>query len=159
MKTDLLLTPEDVQEIVALLDGCAYSELDLRTTRFRLRMRREGTGWTQEWSWQDDATPASAAAAPTPGTPATAVVPEGLIAVKAPLPGTFYRSPQPGAPAFVSEGDLVEPDTTVGIIETMKLMNQVSAGCRGRVRSVEVVDGTLVEGQALLVLVEPVDRP
>ena len=58
-----------------------------------------------------------------------------LVAVRAPLPGTFYRAPRPGAAPFVEVGSRVDPDTVVGIVETMKLMNSVSAG----------VDGTVAE--------------
>ncbi len=58
-----------------------------------------------------------------------------LVAVRAPLPGTFYRAPRPGAAPFVEVGSQVSADTVVGIVETMKLMNSVTAG----------VDGTVAE--------------
>jgi acetyl-CoA carboxylase biotin carboxyl carrier protein len=58
-----------------------------------------------------------------------------LVAVRAPLPGTFYRAPRPGVAPFVEVGSQVGPDTVVGIVETMKLMNSVTAG----------VDGTVAE--------------
>jgi acetyl-CoA carboxylase biotin carboxyl carrier protein len=71
--------------------------------------------------------------------------------VAAPLLGTFYRAPRPGAPPFVEVGSLVQEDTVIAIIEVMKLMNTVRAGMRGRVSAILVADGTLVEyGQALL---------
>ena len=73
--------------------------------------------------------------------------------VRAPLLGTFYRAPRPGAPPFVEVGASVEPDTTVGIIEVMKLMNTVRAGARGVVREIRARDGVLVEyGETLLTL-------
>ena len=59
----------------------------------------------------------------------------GLVAVRAPLPGTFYRAPRPGAAPFVEVGSQVGADTVVGIVETMKLMNSVTAD----------VDGTVAE--------------
>ena len=59
----------------------------------------------------------------------------GLVPVRAPLPGTFYRAPRPGAAPFVEVGSRVDRDTVVGIVETMKLMNSVTAG----------VDGTVAE--------------
>jgi acetyl-CoA carboxylase biotin carboxyl carrier protein len=65
--------------------------------------------------------------------------------VKAPLLGTFYRSPKPGAPPFVDVGSTVEEDTVVAIIEVMKLMNTVRAGVRGVVTEVFAIDGALVE--------------
>ena len=58
-----------------------------------------------------------------------------LVAVPAPLPGTFYRAPRPGAAPFVEVGSRVSADTVIGIVETMKLMNSVHAG----------VDGTVAE--------------
>ena len=55
----------------------------------------------------------------------------GLVAVRAPLPGTFYRAPRPGAAPFVEVGSQVDADTVIGIVETMKLMNSVHAGVAG----------------------------
>ena len=69
--------------------------------------------------------------------------------------GTFYRAPKPGAPPFVEPGASVEPDTVVGIIEVMKLMNAVRAGVRGVVREIRARDGALVEFGETLLLVEP----
>jgi acetyl-CoA carboxylase biotin carboxyl carrier protein len=60
----------------------------------------------------------------------------GLVAVRAPLPGTFYRAPRPGAAPFVEVGSRVDPDTVVGIMETMKLMNSVTAGVAGVVAEI-----------------------
>ncbi len=55
----------------------------------------------------------------------------GLVAVRAPLPGTFYRAPRPGAAPFAEVGSRVGADTVIGIVETMKLMNPVHAGVAG----------------------------
>jgi acetyl-CoA carboxylase biotin carboxyl carrier protein len=71
-----------------------------------------------------------------------------------PLLGTFYRAPKPGAPPFVDVGASVEPDTVIGIIEVMKLMNAVRAGTRGVVREIRARDGTLVEYGETLLLVD-----
>jgi acetyl-CoA carboxylase biotin carboxyl carrier protein len=59
-----------------------------------------------------------------------------LVAVRAPLPGTFYRAPRPGAAPFVEVGSRVDRDTVVGIVETMKLMNSVTAGVDGMVAEI-----------------------
>ena len=64
-----------------------------------------------------------------------------LVAVRAPLPGTFYRAPRPGAAPFVEVGSRVDPDTVVGIVETMKLMNSVSAGVAGTVAEICLGNG------------------
>jgi acetyl-CoA carboxylase biotin carboxyl carrier protein len=80
---------------------------------------------------------------------------EGLAAVVAPLPGTFYRAPRPGAPPFVSEGDAVGADTVVAIIETMKLMNSVPAGTPGLVARICLENGEFAPLGATLLLIEP----
>ena len=83
--------------------------------------------------------------------PAGAPEPDGLLrAVRAPLPGTFYRAPMPGAPPFVDVGSRVEPDTVVGIVETMKLMNSVSAGARGTVEQIPLANAQFAERDAVL---------
>jgi acetyl-CoA carboxylase biotin carboxyl carrier protein len=80
------------------------------------------------------AAPVSAAgAAAAAGEPAPA---DGLVDVLAPLLGTFYRAPRPGAAPFVTVGSEVAPDTVVCIIETMKLMNSVTAGVGGTVAEI-----------------------
>jgi len=79
----------------------------------------------------------------------------GLIVVTAPLPGTFYRAPRPGAPPFVEVGDTVGPDTVVAIIETMKLMNSVHAGTPGRVTRINLENGEFAPLGTSLLLIEP----
>jgi acetyl-CoA carboxylase biotin carboxyl carrier protein len=75
--------------------------------------------------------------------------------IKAPLVGTFYRASQPGAPAFVNEGDTVDAGQTVGIVEAMKLMNQVQADVAGKVSKILAEDGAWVEFEQTLMLIEP----
>jgi acetyl-CoA carboxylase biotin carboxyl carrier protein len=81
-----------------------------------------------------------------------------LAAVVAPLPGTFYRAPRPGAPPFVEEGDAVGADTVIAIIETMKLMNSVHAGTPGRVARICLENGEFAPLGATLLLIEPDSR-
>jgi acetyl-CoA carboxylase biotin carboxyl carrier protein len=77
---------------------------------------------------------------------------EGSFALTAPLVGTFYARPSPDDEPFVAPGDIVRPGDVVGIIEAMKVMNEVKAGEPGRLRRVLVQDGSAVEyGQALIV--------
>jgi acetyl-CoA carboxylase biotin carboxyl carrier protein len=142
---DLPLLPEDVADIVAILDGSAYDVLDIKTPRFRLRVARDGDGWTQDWNYGDGAAEPLLAAAPA------TVIAQDEASVLAPLPGTFYRAPQPGAPPFVDVGDRVVPESVVGIIETMKLMNPVYAGRSGTIEAVIADNGAMVaKGAALM---------
>ena len=66
-------------------------------------------------------------------------------AVPAPMLGIYYHAPKPGDAPFVKPGDLVSPETVIGIIEVMKLMNHVSAGVSGIVLEIVAPSGQLVE--------------
>jgi acetyl-CoA carboxylase biotin carboxyl carrier protein len=130
------LTNEDVADILALLDSLPYDELDLETPRFRLTLRRTPGGWTQ--STQVLSAPEPRAGVKEGGGTGDGAEGDGgededagLVVVRAPLPGTFYRAPRPGAAPFVEVGSRVEADTVIGIVETMKLMNSVHAGVAG----------------------------
>lgn len=156
---DLPLTPDDVGDIVALLDGSGYQSLEISTARFLLKVARtEGGGWTQEWrhsiavsSTQQDAIQVSEPAS-------SSVESRGLHAIHPPLPGTFYHTPQPGAPPFVGVGEVVTPDTVVGIVETMKLMTSVPAGIAGEIIEVTTNHGDTVDQSSILMLVCPSDQ-
>src|SRR5918994_109790 len=87
------------------------------------------------------------AAAPT--------VANGLVRVEAPMVGTFYRASQPGAPAFVEEGDAVASGQTLCILEAMKLMNEIKAESEGIVRKIHVQNAQPVEFGQLLFELEP----
>ena len=82
-------------------------------------------------------------------------MPAGSVAVPAPLLGIFYRAPRPGEPPFVAVGSKVSPDTIIGIIEVMKLMNTVRAGVSGEVLRIDARDGELVEFGESLLFVKP----
>ena len=157
------LTNEDVADILALLDSLPYDALDLETPRFRLTLRRTPGGWTQSTQVLSAAEPVAASGVRGPQAPAIGAggthTPDagdgaedaGLVAVRAPLPGTFYRAPRPGAPPFVEVGSRVDADTVIGIVETMKLMNSVAAGAAGVVAEICVGNGEFAaQGAALL---------
>jgi len=158
MAGEFTLSPEDVADIVAIIDASGYDKVDVATTRFRLVLSRKNEGWTQEWNWHraPAADVPAQAAAPAAATPAVATVGHaGLTPVPAPLPGTFYRAPQPGTPPYVIEGDRVDEGTILGIIETMKLMSTVSAPGPGTVAQILVANGTAIDAQTVLMLIMP----
>lgn len=97
-------------------------------------------------------------AAAVPAAPARAAssgpVDPSWSPVVAPNLGTFYRSPKPGAPAFVEVGDRVEADTEICLLEVMKLFTSVKAGVAGTVRSISAADAELVEGGQTLFYIE-----
>lgn len=147
------LTSRDVLEITRLLEDSSFTELQLELDGMKLVLRRgEGAALSSSAGSPPAPERASAQAASGASAPAPAAVDEArLHAVPAPMLGTFYRAPKPGAPAFVAAGSVVEEDTVIGIIEVMKLMNAVRAGVRGTVSEILAMDGELVEyGQALV---------
>jgi acetyl-CoA carboxylase biotin carboxyl carrier protein len=138
------LTAKEVAEITRLLEDSSFDELYLELDGLKLSLKRGG-GATNLAPRQ--MIPSPPVSAPTPSAPADPSAQD----IPAPLLGTFYRSPKPGAPPFIEVGSVVEEDTIIGIIEVMKLMNTVRAGTRGKVVEILARDGILVEyGQALM---------
>ena len=82
----------------------------------------------------------------------------GLLRVVAPFTGVFYRSPTPSARSYVSEGDWVTAETVVGLVETMKIFNEVTADVSGRIVGFRAENGQLVHAGDALVLIEPGER-
>jgi len=160
-------TNEDVQDILQLLDATKYDELLLETERFRLTLRRnrESGNWTQETQVLSvpNIVKASAGAPVTVHAGATPTAESGKrgdsrkagwLEVRAHLPGTFYRSPKPGAPPFVEIGSHVEEETVVGIIETMKLMNAVHAQTSGEIVEICFENAQFTERDAVLMRIK-----
>lgn len=155
------LTGKDIAEIAKLLDESQFSALDLTMGEFRLRIRRDGGGggdWADGDQGEREPAPRAAPRTPAPAQAAPAAPPPpaggpaaGEVDVPAPLLGNFYAAPRPGEPPFVQVGDTVGPDTTIGIIEVMKLMNPIRAGVAGTVTALLAENGKAVEeGQALI---------
>jgi acetyl-CoA carboxylase biotin carboxyl carrier protein len=140
------LTAADVAEIMRLLEQSGFDELNLEINGTKISLRR------------GSAAPAAAAVQPAAPTPQAAIVATPKAAadpdvqdLPAPLLGTFYRAPKPGAPPYVQVGGQVSEDSIVGIIEVMKLMNTVRAGVSGTVSEIIAADGVLVEfGETLM---------
>jgi acetyl-CoA carboxylase biotin carboxyl carrier protein len=82
-------------------------------------------------------------------------VSRGSHAVNAPLTGVFYRSPSPGAEAYVREGGEVSAGQVIGLIEAMKLFNEIKSDVTGVVRHIAAGDGDLVKARQVLIEVDP----
>ena len=134
------LTPEDVKEILRLVDESQFDEFELETPRLTIRFRRGETPATSE----------GAAHAARP-----AELAHGLVDVTAPMVGTFYRAPGPGEAPFVEVGSSVEDGTQVCILEVMKLMSAVVAGASGVVAEVCVANGEPVQYGDVLFRIRP----
>jgi acetyl-CoA carboxylase biotin carboxyl carrier protein len=156
------LTNEDVADILALLDSLPYNELDLQTASFRLTLRRTPDGWTQASQVLSEPVVLDASV-PSVGEEADGAAGAGgegrgddgtRVAVRAPLPGTFYRAPRPGAEPFVEVGSRVTAETVVCIVETMKLMNSVHAGVDGTVAEICLANAEFAANGTTLMRIE-----
>jgi acetyl-CoA carboxylase biotin carboxyl carrier protein len=154
------LNREDVLDILRLLDTSSFDELQLETERFKLTLRRSDQGgWTQETRTFPNTheTPSACSPEPRARSPVElSMTPgPGTLDIRTPIIGTFYRAPKPGAPPFVEVGSRVAPDSVIGIVETMKLMNSVCAGAQGTIAEICVDNGTFVEQDQVLMRVDP----
>ena len=143
------LTEEEVREILELIDRSNFDFFELETGSLKLSVAKAGyRPATAAPAGQP--TPPAARSAPSPPPPSVAALRPGLVAVQSPMVGTFYAGPNPGAAPFVEKGARVEPGTTVGLVEVMKVFTAVAAGSAGVIAEILVADGQSVEyGQPL----------
>jgi oxaloacetate decarboxylase alpha subunit len=148
---------ERIRELVRIVQDSGVGEVTIEEAGMRVSVRR-----TPE-PLEPALEPAAAEAPPTTADDALPIperVGDGLVRVEAPMVGTFYRAPQPGAPPFVEEGDAVEPGQTLCVLEAMKLMNEVKAEIEGVIRAIHVRNAEPVEYGQLLFELEPINgRP
>jgi len=163
------ITQEDVLLILKLLDESAFDELHVETEDLKLWASKHGRGISPPPTPTMEPTAAAGqeqnlSATKLAGSKGEAQLPkqaleqsaarQGLMPIIAPMLGTFYRTPKPGAPPYVEEGSMVNEDDPVCIIEVMKLFNTVKAGVRGRIVQICAEQGQMVEFQQTLFLIE-----
>ena len=146
------LTDEDVREILDLIDRSTFDYFEIEYRGLRLTVSKTPVAAAPVQSSTRAPAPE---AGPAPALRKTRDIPDGLAAIPAPMVGTFYPAPEPGAPPFVSAGDRVEPDTTVGLIEVMKVFTAVTAGMAGIVEEALAGNAQGVEYGEPLFLVRP----
>ena len=156
---------KDLQELIEFLKKYQVAEFDLERGDIKIRLKFAQAA-APAASVADLSRLAAAApvAAPVAGSPAVqaAAVPAapadpdaGLHIVKSPIVGTYYGSPSPGAPPFVSPGDRVEKGQVICIVEAMKLMNEIEADASGEVVKCFISNGQPIEfGQPLFTIRE-----
>ena len=147
-----------LKELVKLMVANDLSEMDLRDTDEQVTIRRPGETVIAQQIAPIAVAP-QVAVAPVPveavdAAPETPVEEVGEEIVS-PMVGTFYKSTDPDSPAFVHVGGAVSDDTTVCIIEAMKIFNEIKAQCNGTILKVLVDSGDAVEFGQPLFLVKP----
>lgn len=152
-----------VKKLIELLEESGVSEIEISEGEESVRISRYPQPGTVTYGAAPQAPPQTApaavpAAAPPPRAPAEAAearLPAHGHQVTAPMVGTFYTGPAPGAKPFVDIGSIVKQGDTLCVIEAMKMMNQIESEVAGKVVSVLVENGNPVEfGQALFVIEE-----
>jgi acetyl-CoA carboxylase biotin carboxyl carrier protein len=159
------LSEDDVLHILKLIDESKFDYFQLEVGELKITVSKGDplpiAGTSQPVSIAT--APAPVAAAKPLATPAAtaapaakaAAIPLGHLAVTAPILGTFYVAPEPGAPPFVTVGQQVTEDTTCGLIEVMKVFNSVRAGVKGTIVEVVAANGAFVEFGQTLIIVKP----
>ncbi len=146
---------DKLQQLVEMMEKHDLREVRLKRGNERWLLRR-GPQEVVQFA-PAAAPPAQPAAAPAPQTAAPSAPPAqsggppaGTVEITSPMVGTFYRSPSPGEKAFVKEGDRIERDSVVCLIEAMKFFNQIKAEKAGTITQILVNDGDAVDfGQPL----------
>jgi|AutmiccommuBRH21_1029487.scaffolds.fasta_scaffold00209_43 acetyl-CoA carboxylase biotin carboxyl carrier protein len=166
------ITADEISRILALLEKSSFDEIRVDEGDLHIALSRNGVALTEAApapsapaaqpaavpAAPSAAAPASSEAAPPPpaSAPAGEVQTEaGLVEIKAPIVGIFYIAPEPGAEPFVTAGQTIDAEATVGIIEVMKVFNTVPAGVSGTVVQRLVENGDFVEFGQPIFLVRP----
>ncbi len=146
------LTDDDVREILRIIDESELDELSIETEGFSLHVRK-GHGVADAASADGPLRTPPERELPLAAPPSAP--PDGLETIPSPMLGTFYRAEAPGGAPFVEVGAQVGLDTTVCIIEVMKMMNSVPAGVSGVIAEIVPDNGQLVEYGEPLFRVKP----
>lgn len=167
----MAMTYKEIQDLVKMVVRLELAELKLRDGDFEISVRTKE--YTKARSGQTPAAPLismapvplapAAEPAPRPATEVAAAAEKaareeaesGLLEVKSPIVGTFYRSPAPDKPPFIKVGDTISAGDVVCIVEAMKLFNEIESEVSGKIVKVLVEDATPVEYDQGLFLVDP----
>ena len=140
----------EIKKLVELMEEHDLTKFELEEEAFRIALARGGEEIRMAAPYSVGHAPAAAAAPSAPAGAPAAPEDDGLLEIKSPIVGTFYRSGSPDADAFVSVGQAVEPETVVCIVEAMKVMNEIKAEVKGTIQQILVENASpVVYGQPL----------
>ena len=164
LTTDDAALIEIIDRLAVVADGSGLAEVELSSGGTRVVVRSRSAVQGSHVVVAGAAVPPTTASAapvplptgakPAPATPVSATAPAGPV-VNAPLTGIFYAAPSPGAPAFISVGSIVAVGQPIGLIEAMKLFNEIKSDKAGRVVRIIAQDGLLVKAKSPIIEVEP----
>ena len=141
-----------IKTLIELVENSGIAELEIKEGEEFVRISRSSSAVQHMYAAPQQHAAPLAAAAPAATAPAAPAAPEGHV-VKSPMVGSFYRSPSPGAKAFVDIGQSVSVGETLCIIEAMKLLNEIESDHSGVIKAILVESGQAVEfGQPLFII-------
>ena len=153
------MNQKEIKSMIEFIAKSGLAEVNIETEEFKIKVRRDTEGKVVATPTMVSAAPAPAAPAdPAPeAAPAAPAKPaaNNYIEIKSPMIGTFYRSPKPEEPSFVNVGDQIKAGDKVGIIEAMKLFNEIESEVSGTIVKVLVENASPIEYDQPLFLVEP----
>jgi len=154
------MTLDEIKQLIEFIKGHDLSEFELEQDGVKVRIKSGGHHHVVAAPVAMPAMPMAPPAAVAPAAappPAATPADEGgeLAIVKSPIVGTFYRSAEPGAKAFVSVGDTVRKGQVLCIIEAMKLMNEIDSEYDGEVTSIYIENGQAVQYGERLFAIKP----
>ena len=144
-----------VDLLAPAFDEAGLDELELEVGDLRVRLVRPKAAEVAAAPVSTAAAPAPPTAAPTDGLTPFGEPRPGMRFISAPLTGIWYPAPSPGARPYVNEGDEITSGQVIGLIEAMKLFNEIKADAAGTVRRVLVENGTLVKRKQPLLEIDP----
>lgn len=130
---------EKIKRLIQLMNDENLVEVEIEEEGKRIKLRKKEEHGEKVISFSPQA-PVS-----QPSSPQVQTEEQGIIYIKSPMVGTFYRAPAPDAPPFVEVGDEVDVGQTVCIIEAMKLMNEIKSEIKGKILEVLVENGSPVD--------------
>lgn len=164
-KEGWLVDLDKLQDLIRIFETSSLSEIEIEESGRRMRLRKARPVVSYSGSLpvappqevrgtqvvlHESAVPSVHPTAPAPAKKED----EGLVTIDSPMVGVFYAAPAPGEPPFVAVGDTVDEQQTVCIVEAMKLMNEIEAEVKGRIKRILVENAQPVEYDQPLFVVE-----
>lgn len=156
---------KEIQDLIDFISKSGLDEVNIETEEFKIKVKKnteakviQAAAPAPQPAAAPAPSPSPALAAPAPsagGEKPAANDDDKYIAIKSPMIGTFYRTPNPDNPAFVNVGDSVKVGDTVCIVEAMKLFNEIESDVSGKIVKILVDNATPVEYDQPLFLVDP----
>jgi len=146
---------KELKEMIALMNENGLTEVEVERDGVKVRLKKGASGIEHEVIQAAPQGATAPAAQAPPEAQAPAPTEPGLVEIKAPMVGTFYRASAPEAPPYAEVGQDIDEGQVVCIIEAMKLMNEIKSEVSGKVAKILVDNANPVEYGKVLFLIEP----